>query len=95
MITTSATATTIIITYGTAATIITSSEENNHRAKITEQPTWSSANLRRRLVGSAPGVRRKISGRQQLESAKVRTRSNGGGSMYSFPSKSVEVHEAR
>ncbi len=50
---------------------------------------WSSANLRSAIVGSAPGDSTKMSGAQQLESAKLLLRSNGGGSTNFLPSFSI------
>ena len=47
---------------------------------------WSSANLRRAAMGSAPGDRTKISGAQLCESPKAFPKSKGGGSMYCLPS---------
>ena len=50
---------------------------------------WSSANFNSIAVGSAPGVRTKIRGIQQNESAYDEARSNGGGSIYCLPNSTV------
>jgi len=61
--------------------------------KLTRERDWSlyppnpisSANLSNTAVGSAPGVKTKMSGMKHWDSMKDLERSNGGGSMYFFP----------
>lgn len=54
-----------------------------------EPNPWSSANLRRPAMGSAPGDSTKMRGEQQFESAKLPARSKVGGSMYCRPIEST------
>jgi hypothetical protein len=46
-------------------------------------------------VGSDPEAKMKISGTQQFELLKEELRSNGGGSIYSFPKLSVIGHNTQ
>ena len=56
----------------------------------TQSPlTWSSANLSRATVGSAPGDKTKMSGDIHVLSLNDPFRSNGGGSTYRLPIFSI------